>query len=89
MKTIKSKKIDDRSRDFHRDFTRLVKKYPEYVVNAWCPEDFQDMSEEALTADELGTIADILRENFDAGIGINWEVISEAIFAVKEHNQDE
>lgn len=89
MKTKKKSKPRDRGRSFHADLNKLIERYPEYVISAWCPEDFQSVVKDELTPDELLSVAEELRGNFDAGIGINWEVVSEAVFAVKEYNQDE
>jgi len=66
-------------KSFHKELAKLQKKYPECAITAWMPDDFQDRASKKLTKEDNLEIARFLSHNFDAAIGINWDVIDDAI----------
>ena len=68
--------------NFYSDVAKLERKYPEYVIDVWAPQDIQSVAPRKLTKKELRETADTLRHRFDAGIGINWDVIGMAVDGV-------
>tara|TARA_R100000353_G_scaffold100818_2_gene73144 strand:+ start:370 stop:672 length:303 start_codon:yes stop_codon:yes gene_type:complete len=60
----------------------------------WCDEDIQqcargwdDSLEDILTAEECSEVLDYLKYNHDATVGINWDVIDNAISAILTCNR--
>jgi len=73
---------DKQSKQFHKDLEELSKKYPQCVVSAWMPVDYQSLCERKLTEGELNEIANKLRDSEDANVGISWSVIEDVISEV-------
>ena len=59
-----------------------------YIADDWCIEDIQSVAENMnlpyLLPEQVEAVMDLIVESFDANIGINWEVIENAIEEVME-----
>ena len=78
-----------REKKFHKEMFAITEKYPECVIEAWTPTDFQEVvdnwaeekeiTKQELTEDECLGIANTLNAGFDANQGINWDVLNMAV----------
>jgi hypothetical protein len=73
----------DLSEEAMNNIVFVLKKYWEdKIATVWCVEDILDTAVKAnikLTDEQAKQVLMDLLRNFDAGIGINWSVIEEAI----------
>lgn len=62
-----------------------LKHYPESalcVASFWLDDDFL-MLDETLTVHEIEAVMEIVHDNHDANVGINWDALQHAIDVVK------
>ena len=73
-------KYDTSSRDdsFFKDLEKLKKKYPEYLVSVWCPQDYETYNDN-LSRGDCVDISQYLFDNHDASVGINWDAVETAM----------
>jgi Ni,Fe-hydrogenase III component G len=68
---------------FNEELNELREKYPDHVIEAWTPDDIRDTIETEITEEDIATIVGRLYDNYDANVGINWDVIRNSVYVNK------
>ena len=67
---------EHRSSEFLTDLFAFQHKYPHCYLEAWTPEDYENVSQKRLTKGQCEIVSSMLYNTMDANEGTNWDKIN-------------
>jgi hypothetical protein len=67
------------SSEFLTDLLALHRKYPHCYIEAWTPEDYENISQKHLTKGQCEIVSSMLYNTMDANEGTTWDKVNRLV----------